>query len=141
VQIVNHTRQLNILLVEDDEVDVMNVRRSFKKQNIQHRLDVACDGVEALRYLRSNLQSKPHVILLDINMPRMNGLEFLEVLREDPELSNLTVFVMTTSGNVADKAVAYRHNVAGYIIKPLSSDDFGNALYKLTRFFEICEFP
>jgi len=128
------------LLVEDDEVDIMNVQRTFKKQNVQHRLDVARDGKEALLHLRT-VGTKPQVILLDINMPRMNGLEFLRELRADPKLARIAVFVMSTSANPSDKSIAFQFNVAGYIVKPLSSEDFNNSLSCLLRFWEICEFP
>ncbi len=128
------------MLVEDDEVDIMNVQRTFKKQNVQHRLDVARDGKEALLHLRT-VGTKPQVILLDINMPRMNGLEFLRELRADPKLARIAVFVMSTSANPSDKSIAFQFNVAGYIVKPLSSEDFNNSLSCLLRFWEICEFP
>lgn len=141
VQVVDHIRQLDVLLVEDDEVDIMNVERCFRKQNIQHRLQIAHDGLEALDYLRSANGKLPQVIILDINMPRMNGLEFLGELRSDPALCNLTVFVMSTSSNHTDKTNAYRYNIAGYIIKPLTAEEFGNSLQMLMRFFDICEFP
>lgn len=128
------------MLVEDDEVDIMNVQRTFKKQNVQHRLDVARDGKEALLHLRT-VGTKPQVILLDINMPRMNGLEFLRELRADPKLARIAVFVMSTSANPSDKSIAFQFNVAGYIVKPLSSEDFNNSLSCLLRFWDICEFP
>lgn len=128
------------MLVEDDEVDIMNVQRTFKKQNVQHRLEVARDGKEALLHLRT-VGTKPQVILLDINMPRMNGLEFLRELRADPKLARIAVFVMSTSANPSDKSIAFQFNVAGYIVKPLSSEDFNNSLSCLLRFWEICEFP
>jgi CheY-like chemotaxis protein len=133
-------RRIDILLVEDDEVDIMNVQRTFRKQNVQHRLEVARDGMEALSQLRA-AANKPHVILLDINMPRMNGLEFLRELRSDPALARIAVFVMSTSSNPSDKSTAFQFNVAGYIVKPLSSEDFNHSLACLVRFWEICEFP
>lgn len=133
-------RRIDILLVEDDEVDIMNVQRMFKKQNIPHRLKIARDGVEALTVLRDQEQ-KPQVILLDINMPRMNGLEFLRELRADPSLRSITVFVMSTSSNPSDKSTAYQFNVAGYIVKPLTIDEFSNSFARLVRFWDICEFP
>ena len=98
---------LNILLVEDDSVDVMNVQRAFKKNNITNPLHIAFNGVEALNMLRGSngrpkLNPKPRIILLDINMPKMNGLEFLRELRNDPELKTTTVLVMTTSNDDQD---------------------------------------
>lgn len=132
---------LNILLVEDDEVDVMNVKRSFRKNKIAHQLHVASDGIDALERLRSNEIPLPQVILLDINMPRMGGLEFLREIRKDPKLNTIMVFIMSTSDNPIDKSNAFRHNVAGYIVKPLSAEKFNQALSRLAAFWDICEFP
>ncbi len=133
-------KALDVLLIEDDEVDVMNVERSFKKNKIQHRLRHAADGIDALELLRSNIADLPQVILLDINMPRMGGLEFLQELRADPTLKSITVFIMSTSSNSFDKENAYQYNVAGYIVKPLSAESFNQSIAKLAAFWEICEF-
>jgi CheY-like chemotaxis protein len=89
-------RLVSILLVEDDEVDVMNVKRAFKKNNIRNELSVAGDGVEALEMLNSEITPLPRIIILDINMPKMNGIEFLKVLRADDKLKTYP-YVMTTS--------------------------------------------
>ena len=106
---------VNILLVEDDEVDVMNVKRAFSKNNIKNDLYVAGNGVEALEMLRGSIVPLPRIIILDINMPKMNGIEFLKELRMDENLKNISVFVMTTSNEDSDKINAYNLNVAGYI--------------------------
>lgn len=137
---------LNILLVEDDSVDVMNVQRAFKKNNITNPLHIAFNGVEALNMLRGangkpKLNPSPRIILLDINMPKMNGLEFLRELRNDPELKSITVFVMTTSNDDQDKIEAYSLNVAGYILKPLSFEKFVNAVSILNSYWKLCEQP
>ncbi len=90
-------RVLNILLVEDDEVDVMNVRRAFERNNVSNPLYVAGNGLEALDMLRGNeIPNERRLILLDLNMPKMNGIEFLQALRADPELASLPVVVLTT---------------------------------------------
>ncbi|MEM7039415.1 MAG: response regulator, partial [Bacteroidota bacterium] len=130
---------IDILLVEDDEVDIMNVKRSFRKHGVQHRLSVARDGIEAFDHLRA--RAKPHVILLDINMPRMTGLEFLRALRAEPQFRDITVYIMSTSDNPFDKSQAYSLNIAGYIVKPLSAESFSECLIRLVNFWEICEFP
>lgn len=113
----------NILLVEDDTLDVMNVERALKKMNATHRLFVAHNGQEALQMLRGEqeeiIDPLPSIIMLDINMPRMNGLEFLAELRQDEELKHIKVFIMTTSDQEADRLVAGELGVSGYIIKPL----------------------
>ena len=132
-------RLVNILLVEDDEVDVMNVKRAFTKNNIKNELFVAGNGVEALDMLRSSIVPLPRIIILDINMPKMNGIEFLKVLREDENLKNISVFVMTTSNEDSDKINAYNLNVAGYILKPLSFEKFITSVATLKNFWSLCE--
>jgi CheY-like chemotaxis protein len=124
----------------------MNVARAFKKSNIQNPLHVAHDGLEALDMLRGTngieaLSPRPRIILLDINMPKMNGLEFLRELRSDKELHNISVFVMTTSNSDKDKIEAYEYNVAGYIVKPISFDKFVAAVSILNNFWQLCEQP
>ncbi|WP_149241993.1 response regulator [Dyadobacter sp. 32] len=134
---------MTILLVEDDEVDIMNVKRAFKKNNISNPLLVAHNGLEALEILRSNAVDapKPKIVLLDLNMPKMGGIEFLKEIRQDPELSTLSVFVMTTSNEDGDKIDAFNLNVAGYILKPLSMDRFIAAVSTLNSYWTLCEFP
>lgn len=132
---------INILLVEDDEVDVMNVKRAFRKNNVSNPLMVANNGMEALQILRDKNLPIPRIILLDLNMPRMGGIEFLKELRADEELNNITVFVMTTSNEDSDKIDAYNLNVAGYILKPLSMDRFVSAVATLNNYWTLCEFP
>lgn len=136
---------VSILLVEDDEVDIMNVKRSFKKNSITNPLYVAKNGLEALDLLSGknpeNSVPAPRIVLLDINMPRMGGIEFLTELRKDEELRATTVFVMTTSNEDSDKIAAYNLNVAGYILKPLSFEGFVNAVSILNHYWELCELP
>lgn len=133
----------NILLVEDDYLDIINVERVFRKASIPHKLYTARNGKEALNLLHgigvSKLTPAPSLILLDINMPKMNGFEFLEELRTDPEFSRIPVFIMTTSEEDADRHAAERYNVAGYIIKPLSFDDLGNRVSSLDSFNLLCD--
>ena len=110
-------------------MDVMNVQRELRKNNIDVPLTIARNGREALNMLRGengqNRISKPSVVMLDLNMPRMNGLELLEILRSDPEFVGLNVFIMTTSDLESDRLKAQQLAVSGYIIKPLSFDTFG----------------
>lgn len=119
----------SILLVEDDQMDVMNVQRELRRQNIDVPLVHARNGRDALKMLRGDGNepkiAKPNVVMLDINMPRMNGLELLEALRNDPEFVGLNVFIMTTSDLESDRLKAQRLAVSGYIVKPLSFDKFG----------------
>jgi CheY-like chemotaxis protein len=136
---------VNILLVEDDEVDVMNVKRAFKKNNVTNPLFVCNNGLEALQFLRgekeASVHEMPKIILLDLNMPKMGGIEFLRELRKDDKLKNISVFVMTTSNEDKDKVDAYNLNVAGYILKPLSMERFIEAVSTLNNYWKLCEFP
>ena len=135
-------KTLNILLVDDDAVDVMNVQRAFKKSNIQNTLYVAGDGRQALELLRNGtVPSSNRLILLDLNMPRMNGLEFLRALREDPELRTTPVVVLTTSNDDRDRLQSYAHNVAGYLVKPVASPAFVELMAALNAYWSRVELP
>ena len=118
-----------ILLVEDDQMDVMNVQRELRRQGVEAPLLHARNGRDALNMLRGENGepkiAKPNVVLLDINMPRMNGLELLEILRSDPEFVDLNIFITTTSDLETDRLKARKLAVSGYIIKPLSFEKFG----------------
>ena len=119
----------SILLVEDDQMDVMNVQRELRRQNINVPIVHARNGRDALKMLRGEGAepkiARPSLAMLDINMPRMNGLELLEALRADTEFADLNVFIMTTSDLDTDRLKAQQLAVSGYIIKPLSFDTFG----------------
>jgi CheY-like chemotaxis protein len=136
---------VNLLLVDDDEVDVQGLKRAFTKSRIANPITVARDGLEALEVLRGEnghaKMPKPHLILLDLNMPRMNGLEFLEAIRADEELKTAVVFMITTSKAEEDKARAYGHNVAGYIVKKDPANTFLQAVSMLEHYWKIVEFP
>ena len=135
-------KTLNILLVDDDAVDVMNVQRAFKKSNIQNTLYVAGDGRQALELLRNgSVPSSNRLILLDLNMPRMNGLEFLRALRDDPELRATPVVVLTTSNDDRDRLQSYAHNVAGYLVKPVASPAFVELMAALNAYWSRVELP
>lgn len=135
-------KMLNILLVEDDELDVINVKRAFKRNNIVNPLYVAGNGLEAFEMLRGELLPKERrIILLDLNMPRMGGIEFLRELRADPELSTLPVIVLTTSGEERDKVEAYRLNIAGYILKPVTLSNFVETMATLNKYWMLSELP
>jgi CheY-like chemotaxis protein len=131
---------LNILLVEDDEVDVMNVRRAFEKSHIMNPLFVAGDGLEALEKLRDGeVPRGRRLILLDLNMPRMNGIEFLREVRKDPELAATPVVVLTTSNDDRDKVEAYNLNVAGYLLKPVTFGNFCEVMVALNKYWTLVE--
>ena len=133
---------LNILLVEDDEVDVMNVQRAFGRNHIMNPLYVARNGVEALAMLRAGeIPRDRRMVLLDLNMPRMNGIEFLQEVRRDPELRATTVVVLTTSSNERDKMEAYNLNVAGYLVKPVTFGEFAELMVTLNKYWSLVEMP
>lgn len=136
-------RTLTILHIEDDAVDSMVVDRIIKKKNITNQLFHARNGVEALDMLRgTNGKDKiprPDIILLDLNMPKMNGHEFLKELRVDDALKSISVYILTTSGDEEDKSNAYFQNVAGYIIKPITVDAFENVFAVLNDFWKLNE--
>jgi CheY-like chemotaxis protein len=136
---------LNILLVEDDEVDIMTVQRAFKKGNITNPLYLAGNGIEALAMLRdtpeqpSLIPAERRLILLDLNMPKMNGLEFLQELRADPAIRHIPVVVLTTSNEERDRMQAYDLNVAGYILKPVTFSIFVELMITLNKYWTVCE--
>jgi CheY-like chemotaxis protein len=138
-------RQVNVLLVEDDEVDVMNVQRAFKRHRIDNPLYVANNGLDALNMLRGNdstaVPRHRRLVLLDINMPKMNGLEFLQELRQDESLKSTPVVVLTTSDADRDRLEAYRLNVAGYILKPVTFAIFAEVMAALNKYWALCEIP
>lgn len=139
-------RSLHILLVDDDEVDVMNVRRALQRNQARGlaaaTLHVAGDGVEALELLRSGaIPTRRRLILLDLNMPRMNGLELLRALRADPELAALPVVVLTTSDDERDKMEAYDLNVAGYLVKPVDFASTVDLMAALETYWTVAELP
>lgn len=116
-------RVINILLVEDDHLDVIDLQRTLDKMRILYKLKVAHNGEEAIQLLeeKSNaiFSGTPDILLLDLNMPRMNGIEFLQRIRNDDRWKDLKVFVLTTSDESEEKAVVRSLGVAGYILKPL----------------------
>lgn len=121
-----------ILLVEDDRVDVMSVQRAFRKSGVGNPLHVARTGLDALAMLRGDGHEKidppPTLILLDLNLPKMSGIEFLEELRSDPELEALRVIVLTSSDEPRDREVAFQYEVDDYIVKPHSFNEFSSAI-------------
>lgn len=138
-------KDINILLVEDDDVDAEILKRGLRKIGASGSLVRARDGVDALEILTQDAQSqtvpRPFVVLLDINMPRMNGHEFLAALRENEVVNAARVIVFTTSDNQKDLALAYKNNASGYIVKPNSSSELIDVLKSLTCYWEICEHP
>jgi CheY-like chemotaxis protein len=136
---------VHILLVEDDEVDAEAIVRAFARQRIDNPFTIVSDGIEAFNVLRGesgrNPVSWPYLILLDLNMPRMNGIEFLHILRQDPILKRSVVFVLTTSNRDEDKIAAYDKQVAGYMVKSGEEQNFINIVSLLESYWHAVEFP
>lgn len=136
------TKAVSILLIDDDDVDAMGVKRALNKLKISNPIIRAKDGVQAIEMLeQSNTISGAYLILLDINMPRMNGFEFLDYLRGHPTLSGSVVFVLTTSDDDQDKMAAYQQHVAGYIVKKKVEDGFMQLIEMLDHYWRVVELP
>ena len=138
-------RTVHILLVEDDEIDAEAVVRAFRRQRIINPFTIVPDGIEALNVLRGrgghDPLPRPYLILLDINMPRMNGIEFLQELRQDPQLKRSIVFVLTTSDRPEDKMAVYNEQAAGYLVKSRVGQDFLSMIHLLDSYWRVVEFP
>ena len=138
-------QEVTLLLVEDDDVSVMAVRRALKKLRIANRVIRAKDGLEALEVLRGTHGREairtPFLTLLDINMPRMDGFEFLHEIRNDPKLKSLLVFILTTSEDDRDIEKAYQFNVAGYVVKSDAERTLQDAINMIDAFWRIVEIP
>ena len=135
-------KPLHILLVEDDQIDQMNVKRAFERNKIMNPLYIAENGIEALAMLRDGrVPNERRLILLDLNMPMMNGIEFLKALRADPELDHTPVVVLTTSNDEQDKVNAYDLNVAGYLLKPVTFTSFVELTAALNKYWTLVELP
>ncbi len=139
-------KKLNFLLIEDDQIDVENIKRAFKKNNLSNPLFIAENGEEGLKMLRGSKNGEPeipspHIILLDLNMPRMNGIEFLQELRKDPKLKPISVYILSTSEEGKDILKAHSLNVAGYILKSRDFTEFIKTISTLDSFWKLCQFP
>lgn len=137
---------LCILHIEDDQVDQMVVKRFLNKMSVISTIHHAANGAEALDLLRgengkTKLDPMPDVVLADINMPLINGIEFLQEIRKDEHLRHLMVFMITTSSDTDDIRNAYNQNIAGYIIKPVDLNEFEKLFKTLEDYFKICVFP
>jgi len=139
------SRTVSILLIEDDDIDAEGIERAFKKQKIANPITRASDGIEALAHLRGESAAgtleSPYIILLDINMPRMNGHEFLKEVRADDKLNHCVIFVLTTSDDERDIEQAYEQHVAGYIVKSRAGEDFSALVGLVDHYWRYVELP
>ena len=130
-----------ILVVEDDGVDVAKIKKALQQVNLTNPIYVVGNGSDALEWLRSSDFPQPGLILLDLNMPKMSGLEFLEQLRSDNSLKNIPVVVLTTSDEDTHKTQAFQAHVAGYIVKPVSEKTFMDALTAFGQYWMLNQLP
>jgi len=128
-----------ILLVDDDRVDVMTTKRALKDINVTNPVYTARNGEEALELLRDGKTEKPGVILLDLNMPRMNGIEFLRVIKNDDSLKRIPVVVLTTSKEEENKVGSFSLGVAGYMIKPVDYIKFVEVIRTINMYWTLSE--
>lgn len=135
------TPQDPILLVENDKVDIMTVKRAMRDLEIVNPLHVAINGEEALEWLRQADQVRPAIILLDLNMPRMNGIEFLQIIKQAPQLCTIPVIVFTTSNESQDRQKTFELSVAGYMVKPVVYDEFLSHLKTVYAYWSQSELP
>jgi CheY-like chemotaxis protein len=130
-----------ILLVEDDHVDVMTIRRALKEIEVANRLVTVENGEMALSYLRDASSERPCIIFLDLNMPIMNGLEFLQEAKADPALKAIPVIVLTTSEEQQDKVSSFNLGVAGYMAKPVDYRRFVEMMRSIDLYWTVSEMP
>ncbi len=130
-----------ILLIEDDNVDVMTVERVFRELKIANQLVSTSNGEQALEYLRTNGNKKPCVILLDLNMPKMNGTEFLKIVKTDEALKKIPVVVLTTSSQQRDVVESFKLGAAGYMVKSVDYGKFVETIRTITLYWTLSELP
>ena len=130
-----------ILLVEDDLVDTMTVRRALKDLRVTNQLICTTNGEEALEYLRDESKKKPCVILLDLNLPKMNGLDFLKIAKGEEELKKIPVVALTTSKEGRDIAESFSLGISGYIVKPVDYKRFVDAIRVVDLYWTLSELP
>jgi CheY-like chemotaxis protein len=134
-------RSRPLLLVEDDQVDARTVKRALVELNIQDSVVHMPNGEEALAYLRSSVNEHPCLILLDLNMPKMNGIEFLKEVKKDPSLRRIPIVVLTTSKEDRDVWGTFEHSVAGYMVKPIDYKKFVETIHTITKYWSLSVVP
>tara|TARA_R110001583_G_scaffold67308_3_gene192550 strand:+ start:2100 stop:2522 length:423 start_codon:yes stop_codon:yes gene_type:complete len=133
--------KIQILLIEDDKIDVMTIKRAFKELKVTNPIEVCENGLEGLEYLNNSNNNIPGIILLDINMPKMNGLEFLQERQKDDKLKLIPVVVLTTSKAEQDRIESFKLGVAGYMIKPVDYLKFVEVLKTIDLYWTLSELP
>ncbi|WP_148871012.1 response regulator [Tenacibaculum adriaticum] len=129
---------MQILLIEDDEIEIMKFHRTISKLKLKHQVIEARNGEEALQIL-SKKDRLPHIILLDLNMPKINGIEFLNILKKDSVLKYIPTIVLSTSNNYKDMLECYKIGIAGYVVKPLKYEEYKEKMLKILSYWSINE--
>lgn len=130
-----------ILIIDDDLVDAMTIKRAFKDINVTNPIDLVGNGEEALEHLRNRSRVKPCLIFLDLNMPKMNGIEFLRILRQDDDLNMIPVIILTTSKDEHDKVGSFKLGISGYIVKPVDYGKFVEVIRTIKDYWTYSELP
>ena len=131
-------KTLNILLIEDDMIEVMKFKRTISSLQLNHKITEANNGEEALTILNKK-DKLPDIILLDLNMPKMNGIEFLNILKSDDILRYIPTIILTTSQNQKDLLECYKIGIAGYVLKPLKYEEYVSKIEKLLTYWSVNE--
>ena len=128
-----------ILLVEDDKADIMTIKRALKECDASNQLFAVGNGEEALSFLRDDRNPRPGFILLDLNMPKMSGIEFMEIVKHDDALKHIPIVVLTTSRQESERIESFQLGVAGYVIKPMNYHQFVDMVKAITHYWSISE--
>ncbi len=134
-------RLREVLLVEDDRVDALLVKKAFRKLKIDNPIHHVENGEEALAFLKNSEKNKPWIILLDINMPRMNGIEFLEEAKQDENIRDIPVIVLTSSIEQRDRIDAFKFGISGYMVKPVTYTDMLELVEAIKKYWSMSELP
>jgi CheY-like chemotaxis protein len=132
-----HKEKLKILLVEDDRIEILKFKRSISNIVDDYDLSLSNNGKEAFFEIDKEI---PDLIILDLNMPDINGIEFLTILKNDDELKHIPIIILTTSNNDRDISECYRLGIAGYVLKPLKYDDYESKIKSILRYWSLNEF-
>lgn len=130
-----------ILLIEDDDVDVMTVKRALKDLKVSNQLVPMGDGEEAIKYLKTESAAKPCIVLLDLNMPKMDGAEFLKIVKADKALKKIPVVILTTSNSDRDVIESFELGAAGYMVKSVDYEKFVETIKAIDMYWNLSKLP
>ncbi len=130
-----------ILLIEDDDVDVMTVKRAIRDLKVTNQLVSIGDGEEAIEYLRTESTTKPCIILLDLNMPKMDGAEFLKIVKADKALKKIPIVILTTSNSDRDVIESFERGAAGYMVKSVDYEKFVETIRAIDQYWTLSKLP